>query len=305
MKTLVTGGAGFIGSHLVDKLIDLGNEVVVIDNFFTGRKKNLNKKSKFYNLDIRDKSISSVFKKEKPEVVFHYAAQTSVKRALNFPIQDLEINVLGSLNILEASKVAKVQKFVFISSAAVYGDPKKLPLEETSVQKPISFYGAAKLAVENYLNCYKELNPVILRYSNVYGPRQQGTGEAGVVAIFLENILNNKAPIIFGGKQTRDFLYVSDAVQSAIFALKAKPQTIFNVSTNKETNIISLFKILAEKTNKNITPRYFPLPAGEIKKSRVSSEKIKKELKFSPYYNLDAGLEKTINWFLFSPKKNY
>jgi len=296
-RILVTGGAGFIASHLVDRLIELGNEVVVIDNLSTGKKENLNKGAQLYNLDIRDKSISSVFNKEKPEIVFHYAAQTSVKKALRFPLEDSEINVLGSLNVLEASR--GVKKIIFASSLGVYGNSEDLPLTEESPQNPISPYGAGKLATEKYLNCYPELNPTILRHSNVYGPRQDGTGEAGAVAIFLENLLKKKESTIFGGEQTRDFLYVSDAVEAALKAIEA-PAGIYNVSTDRETSITKLFEILSQGAR----PNYAPLLDGEIKRSRASFQKIKRELGFKPEYDLGRGLKETAEWFMHRPVDN-
>lgn len=289
-KVLVTGGAGFIASHLVDKLIEQGNDVVVIDNLSTGKEGNLNREAKFYNLDIRDKDINLVFEKERPEVVFHYAAQTSVKKALEFPLEDADINVLGSLNILEASK--NVKRFVFASSLAVYGNTEKLPLEEETPTNPISPYGVGKLAIEKYLKLYP-FSSVILRHANVYGPRQDGTGEAGVVAIFLENILNNKEVIIFGGEQTRDFLYVSDAVEAALRAVSGLAGT-YNVSTNRETSIKDLFQLL----NGSVKPEFTDFPKGEIRRSRASYQKIKRDLEFKPEYNLEKGLKKTGNWFI-------
>jgi len=300
MKMLVTGGAGFIGSHLVDRLIKQGHKVVVIDNLSTGKKENLNPKAKFYKVDIRDSQISYIFKKEKPEIVFHYAAQIDVRKSMKNPMEDAEINILGMLNILENCKKAKAKKFIFASSVGVYGEPQKLPLRENHPLNPIAPYPITKLTVEKYLNYYQAqgLDFVSLRYSNIYGPRQISTGEGGVIAIFIDKVLKEERPIIFGdGNQTRDFLYVDDAVEAAIKVLKAPSGSIYNIGTNKEITIKALLKLISSKLNKKIKPILKPLRQGEIIKSRIDFSKIKKELGWQPKYNLEKGLKETLKWY--------
>ena len=311
-KTLITGGAGFIGSHLVDRLIKEGHKVVVIDNLSTGKKGNLNKKAKFYKVDICSPQISQIFKKEKPEIVFHFAAQIDVRKSAGNPIKDAKINILGALNIIQnfisvnppshQRKSAFLKKLIFASSVGVYGEPKALPVKENRPLSPIAPSPITKLAIEKYLNCYQSqgLDFVSLRYANVYGPRQHSKiGEGGIIAIFINKILKNEKPIIFGrGNQTRDFLYVDDAVEAAILALKAPSGSIYKVGTNKEVTITSLLKLILKILNKKINPIYKPLRKGEILKSRIDYSKIKKELDWKPRYNLEKGLEETINWFI-------
>jgi len=297
---LVTGGAGFIGSHLVDKLIKEGHKVVVIDNLSTGKKENLNHKAKFYKVDIQNPKISQIFKKEKPEIVFHYAAQIDAQKSIEDPIEDAKINILGSINFLENCRKSGVKKFIFASSVGIYGEPKTLPLKEDHPLSPISPYSITKLVIEKYLNYYQGqgLDSVSLRYSNIYGPRQISTGEGGVVAIFIDKILNGKRPTIFGnGNQTRDFLYIDDAVFVAIEVLKAPPGSIYNVGTNKEITIRAFLKLLSNILKKKVKPVFQPLRQGEIIKSRIDYSKIKKDFGWQPRYDLDKGLEETVKWF--------
>ena len=300
MKMIVTGGAGFIGGHLIDRLIREGHKVAVVDNLSTGKKENLNPRAKFYKIDIRSPKISQIFKEEKPEIVFHYAAQIDVRKSVENPVEDAEINILGTLNILENCKKYKVKKLIFASSVGVYGEPRALPVKETHPLDPISPYPITKLAIEKYLQYYQvqRLNFVFLRYSNIYGPRQTSTGEGGVIAIFINKILSGKKLIIYGdGNQTRDFLYVDDAVSAAIKALKAPSGSIYNIGTNKEISINNLLKLLSLILNKKIEPIFQPLREGEIINSRVDYSKIKKELDWQPKYELKSGVKKTIKWF--------
>ena len=316
---LVTGGAGFVGSHLVDKLIELGHKVVVLDNLSTGKKENLpacfamqsiagrNKKAKFYKIDILSPKISQIFKKEKPEIVYHFAFQINVRKSVEDPIENANVNILGTLNILENCRKYKVKKFIFASSVGVYGNPKFLPIQENHPLNPISPYSITKLTIEKYLQFYqtKGLDFVSLRFSNIYGPRQRSSGEGGVVAIFIDRILKGKRPIIFGnGNQTRDFLYVADAVEVAIRALKTKAGSIYNVSTNKETKIKDLLKLITKILNKKAKPIFKPFRQGEIIHSRIDYSKIKKELGWQPKYSLKRGLDETIDWFENKPLSN-
>ena len=226
MKILVTGGAGFIGSHVVDELIQKGHKVVVIDDFSSGKKENLNRKAKFYKLDICDPKIAKVFKKEKFDAVFHLAAQISAAHSMTHPLFDAKVNVLGTINLIENAFKYGVKKFIYTSSGGVlYGNAKKLPTPENSSLNPICPYGVSKLTAENYLRYYHKnfnLDFIGLRYGNVYGPRQDGKGEAGVVAIFIENFLAKKPCIVYGdGNQTRDYVYVKDVAKANVMFLKS------------------------------------------------------------------------------------
>jgi len=302
MKCLVTGGAGFIGSHLVDKLIKEGHKVVVIDNLSTGRKENLNPKAKFYKIDICSYRISQIFKKEKPEVVFHYAAQIDVRKSVKDPVEDAKINILGTLNILENCKKYNIRKVIFASTGgAIYGDADIVPTPETYPELPLSPYGIAKLTIEKHLSYYYKvfgLPYVSLRLANVYGPRQNSKGEAGVVAIFCDKMLSKKQPIINGdGKQTRDFVFVDDVVEANISALKKDKVGIFNIGTARETDVNTLFKKLRELTDSKCAKIHGPTLPGEQKRSCLDYSEAKRELGWQPKYSLDEGLRKTVEWF--------
>ncbi|MCM8787748.1 MAG: SDR family oxidoreductase [Candidatus Omnitrophica bacterium] len=301
-KILVTGGAGFIGSHLVDKLIKDNYKVVVIDNLSTGKKENLNSKAKFYKIDIQSQKISQVFKKEKPEIVFHYAAQIDVRKSVENPIKDAKINILGTLNILENCKKYKVQKFIFASTGgAIYGDADIIPTPEDYPEFPLSPYGIEKLIVDKYLNYYYQvfgLPFVSLRLANVYGPRQNSKGEAGVIAIFCDKMLSSSQPIINGnGKQTRDFIYVDDVVEASILAMKSKKVGIYNIGTAKETNINEIFGKIKKLTKANCKKIYGPIKEGEQKRSCLDFKRAQKELGWTPKISLAEGLRKTVGWF--------
>jgi UDP-glucose 4-epimerase len=303
MKTiLVTGGAGFIGSHLVDKLIDSGYEVAVIDNLSTGSKLNLNKKAKFYKSDIQDKKVSDIFAKEKPDAVFHYAAQISVRESVSNPLEDAKTNILGSLNIFENCKKYKVKKVIFSSSGgSIYGDTDVFPTDETAKEAPLSPYAVAKLSVEKYLYFYYKsfgLDFVALRLANIYGPRQNSKGEAGVIAIFSGKMIAGEKIYINGsGKQTRDFVFVEDVAEAGKMALEKDKMGVFNLGTGQETDINTLFKKIRKILNSDCEEAHGPAQAGESKRSCLDSSKIKKVLGWSPKYNLDEGLKITADWF--------
>ncbi|MCK4454180.1 NAD-dependent epimerase/dehydratase family protein [Candidatus Parcubacteria bacterium] len=310
MKILVTGGAGFIGSHLVDRLIKENHKVVVIDNLSTGTKKNLNPKAKFYKLDIRSPKISDVFKKEKPETVFHLAAQIDLRKSVEDPIEDAKINILGSLNIIQnfirvlspnrSHRFAS--KIIFASTGgAIYGDADIIPTPETYPEMPVSPYGIEKLVFDKYLNYYYKvfgLSYVSLRLSNVYGPRQNSKGEAGVIAIFCDKMLNSKETTINGdGKQTRDFVYINDVVEANILALKKNKIGVFNIGTANETSINTIFRKIRKLADLNCKEIHIPEKPGEQKRSCLDFKKAKKELGCQPKYNLDRGLKETVEWF--------
>jgi len=301
-KILVTGGAGFIGSHLVDRLIKEGHQVAVIDNLSTGKKENLNPKAKFYKIDICSPQISQIFKKEKPEIVFHFAAQIDLRKSVEDPLKDAEINILGSLNILENCRKFKIKKFIFASTGgAIYGDTEIVPTPEDYPEFPLSPYGIEKLTIDKYLNYYHEvfgLPYVSLRLANVYGPRQNSKGEAGVVAIFCDKMLSGGQPVINGtGIQTRDFVFVDDVIEANVLAMKSKKSGVFNVGTAKETDINTIFRKLKKLTGASCRKIHGPEKAGEQKRSCLNYSKAKKELKWQPKYDLDEGLKQTVNWF--------
>ena len=306
MKILITGGAGFIGSNIADRLIKDKHKVIVVDNLFTGKKENVSKKAKFYKCDVRSKEITDIFKKEKPEIVIHNAAQISVRVSVDDPVADADINIEGSLNVLEACKKYNVKKVIFASSGGtVYGEQKYYPADEKHPLSPISPYGVAKLSVEKYLHYYSYstgLKYVALRYANVYGPRQDPYGEAGVVAIFSEKMLSNQNPIINGdGEQTRDYVFVGDVVEANVMAIKGEFTGGLNIGTGKETSVVDLFNILKKISgNKNIEEVHGPSKEGEQKRSSLSNGKARTFLGWEPKISIEEGLKLTYDWF----KKN-
>lgn len=302
-KILVTGGAGFIGSHIVDLLISKGHNVAIIDNLSSGKLGNINPKAKFYHEDLSDYSrIEEIFEKEAPEIVYHLAAQISIKKSIENPIEDAEINILNTLNILNLCVKHRIKQFIFSSTGgAIYGDTKEIPTLETHSTNPISPYGCAKLAVEKYLNFYNKvygLKFTILRYSNVYGPKQNSDGEAGVISIFLNQMFQNQKSTIFGGIQTRDFVYVEDVAKANLLVLNDSKSETYNISTGKETDIIAIFEKLNKYFNSKISPEYKEMKRGEQLQSCLSYDKIKNELGWHPLTSLDEGLDKTYCWFL-------
>ena len=307
MRILITGGAGFIGSHLADRLIKNGDKVILIDNLSTGKKENINPKAKFYKIDIQSPKISNILKKEKPEILFHLAAQIDVRKSVEDPIKDAKINILGSLNVIknfyqESLKNTKKPKIIFSSTGgAIYGDAKIIPTPETYPEFPLSPYGICKLTIEKYLNYYwKVFNIpyVALRYANVYGPRQNSKGESGVVSIFIDKLFSGENPIINGsGKQTRDFVFIEDIIEANILAMKKNKVGVYNIGTGKETDINTIFQKLKKITNSNLKAVHCLEKKGEQKRSCLDYKKAQKELSWKPKYNLDEGLIKTVEWF--------
>lgn len=305
MKILVTGGAGFIGSHLVDELIARKHKVVIVDDLSTGKQENLHKLAKFYKTNIVDSQLADIFKKEKIEAVMHLAAQMNVRKSIAEPMFDATSNILGSINLFENCVKFKIKKVVFISTGgAIYGDGVKIPTPENALQAPISPYGIAKLSIEKYLHYYHNqygLNYTVLRLANIYGPRQNYKGEAGVVAVFANQILQGQPLFINGaGKQTRDFVFVKDVVKAGIKALSSRKIDIYNVGTSKETDINTLAQKLIAVSGYKIKIQYKPGIKGEQMRSCLSYNKIKKELDWQPSYNLEKGLKET--WGYFSDK---
>ncbi|MBM7853704.1 UDP-glucose 4-epimerase [Desulfohalotomaculum tongense] len=302
MKVLVTGGAGFIGSHIVDELVCKGYEAVIVDNLSTGKKENINPKAKFYEQNIVDSSLIRVFTKEKPDYVIHQAAQVDVQASIKDPIFDAKVNILGFLNVLECCVKSNVKKIVCASSAAVYGKPKYLPIDENHPLNPESGYGLTKSVMSRYLGIYHQLyglNYTVLRYSNVYGPRQDAGGEGGVVAIFINKLLSNKDLFIFGnGEQTRDFIFVKDAAHANIMALEKGDNAVLNISSKTQISIQGLFERIKYLTKKEKEPIYTESRKGDILHSCLDNTNAKKILHWEPVWSLDDGLRDTINYYI-------
>ena len=302
MKVLVTGGAGFIGSHLVDRLVQEGNEVVVIDNLSTGKRKQVSKKAQFYKMDIQSKRVERVFRKERPSVMVHLAAQMNVRLSTEDPLFDAEVNILGTLNLLENAVKHGVRKVSFASSGgAVYGEQEVFPAPESHRTDPMSPYGISKLAGEKYLAYYSNtagLRHVALRFGNVYGPRQEPEGEAGVIAIFSKIMLEGGQPIINGtGKQTRDFVYVDDVVEAIMTTIGEDVQGIYNVGTGKESTVNECYGIIKELTNSSCKDLYGAAKKGEQFRSVVDVTKLKENFGWEPQVSLADGLKQTVEFF--------
>ena len=303
MKVLVTGGAGFIGSNLADELVLRGHDVSIVDNLSTGKMENVNGQAKFHKADLRDADqLESVFESEKPEAVFHLAAQINVRSSIKDPIYDASVNVLGSINLLECCRKHGVKKVIYSSSGgAVYGEPKNLPVDETHRIRPMCQYGASKYAVEKYLEVYKSvygLDSIVLRYGNVYGPRQDPAGEAGVIAIFIDRMISGQEIIINDdGDQTRDFVYVGDVVAANVLALEKDPEEReFNVGNGKPTSVNGIVRSLEKALSVNANPRHMPAISGEVRHIYSDTSRARKSLGFEPAVGLDEGLKRTVEW---------
>lgn len=307
VKILVTGGAGFIGSNAADRFIQEGHQVTIIDNLSTGVESNINKKAKFYKVDIRSAVIDKIFEKTKPDVLCHHAAQIDVRKSTADPIFDAEVNIIGSLNLLNACIKHKVKKVIFASTGgAIYGEQDYFPADENHPANPLSPYGVAKLTMEKYLHFYREtygIDFVSLRYANVYGPRQNPFGEAGVVAIFTERLLAGKETVINGdGTQTRDFVFVEDVVESNLLALNYPKSDIFNIGTSIETDINSIFRLLKKTTGSKQKEIHAPPKPGEQQRSVLDFSKAERLLKWRPNYSLEEGIAKTVEYFQIMKK---
>ncbi|MBS7015387.1 MAG: NAD-dependent epimerase/dehydratase family protein [Veillonella sp.] len=301
MRITVTGGAGFIGSHLVDRLIEDGHTVQVIDNLYTGNKEFVHSKAQFVELDIRDPNLYSVLEEFRPDYIFHEAAQTEVSTSMSDPMLDCDINLMGLINLLNAAVKLDVKKFLMPSSAAVYGNLDTLPLNEEMLGNPSSFYGLTKLTTEHYLRIYHEafgLPYICYRYSNVFGPRQGNGGEGGVISIFAKAIVQGSPIIIYGdGKQTRDFIYVDDVVEANILGIQHQVTGIYNVSTGISSSINLLVDEFRNISGKDIEVVYDKPRLGDIRDSVLATDKSEKELFFTVKYNLHDGLIKTYEYF--------
>ena len=302
MNIAVTGGAGFIGSHIVDHYIEAGHNVVIIDDMSSGVKANINPKATFHKIGIGDKKIAQLLKDEKIEVLNHHAAQISVRVSVDDPKLDAQVNIVDALNLYEAARAASVRRIIFASSGgAIYGEQDYFPADEKHSKRPLSPYGVAKLANEKYLGYYKSvygIENVIYRYTNVYGPRQNPHGEAGVVAIFTTKMLKGEQPVINGdGTQTRDYLYVNDLARANVLALGENARGIYNVGTGMEYSVNTLFQLLQMKIGKPFKRVHAPAKAGEQKRSVCTPSKMKNLLQWQPEVSFEEGLSRTVDWF--------
>lgn len=300
---LVTGGAGFIGSHVADAFLSRGWGVSVVDNLATGRRRNVPRDCAFHEVDIRDRdALAAVFAEVKPQVVCHHAAQTSVRISTRDPAADLLVNVLGTVNLLELSRDHGVELFVFASTGgAIYGDGVAIPTPEVTDCRPTSPYGVAKLCAEHYITYAEstyDLAALRLRYANVYGPRQDPHGEAGVVAIFSRRMLSGGEPVINGdGRQTRDYVYVGDVVEANVRGVEKRLSGAFNVATGRETDVVELFDTLSSLTKFTGERRHGPAQPGEQARSCLDTSLLNKALDWAPATELAHGLTATVAWF--------
>jgi UDP-glucose 4-epimerase len=302
LKVLVTGGAGFIGSHLVDALVQRGDEVLVVDDLSTGDERNLNPKSRFHKLDIRDAATADLVRAERPHAISHHAAQMSVSRSVADPVFDADVNVMGSLNLARGA-VDAGSRLVFASTGgALYGDAAVLPTPETSPAWPVSPYGISKLAFEHYLYGFRRqygLSYSTLRYANVYGLRQNPHGEAGVVAIFCEGLMGKRPFKIHGeGTDTRDYVYVSDVVGANLLALDSDVCEHFNVGTGRQADTNTIFRLVAERMGKPVEVEHGPPRPGDLRASALDSSLIRRVLGWEPGVELEDGIAQTVAWFL-------
>ncbi len=305
MKILITGGAGFIGSHVADAYINAGHEVVIVDNLSTGKRENISPKAKFYEMDILSPDLKVLIQKERPDVINHHAAHIDVRRSVTDPEHDLKINVLGIIHLMGSCAGLKLKKVIFASSGgAIYGEQNSYPARESHTLDPLSPYGINKLAGEKYLSYYSRLmgfGLTCLRYANIYGPRQNALGEAGVIAIFAHQLLSGQTPVINGqGNQTRDYVYVGDVVKANVLALGSNADGVFNVGTGIETNVNRIYSDIASLLKMAGPAKIGPSKDGEQMRSSLSSEALKKECGYAPDTPLSEGLRITMDWFVAS-----
>ena len=304
MRILVTGGAGFIGSHIVDAFVAAGHDTAVVDNFWQhggGRRANLNPKTKLYEVDIRDAGLESAFAEFKPDTVSHHAAQHSVAISTADPQYDADVNVKGLLNVLQLSVKHGTNKVTFASSAATYGTPQRLPIDEAHPQSPESPYGITKMIAEHYLryfNAAHGLRFTALRYGNVFGPRQDPNGEAGVIAIFAGRILAGQSiRVDWDGEQQKDFVYVGDVARAGVMALQRGDGETVNIGTGVGTSVNALHRAIASEVGRDVEIVHAPKRAGDVRTCVFAVEKAKRVLGWSPETTLEAGIKKTVDYF--------
>ena len=302
MKIMVTGGAGFIGSHIVNEYINAGHDVVIIDDLSSGEMRFVNPKARFYELNIHSSDVKIILEKEKISAINHHAAQISVSESVSDPLFDANSNIIGTLQLLQNAVSLELDKFIFASTGgAMYGEQKTFPASEDHPCQPVSPYAISKLCAETYINYFgmeHGLNTTVLRYGNVYGPHQNPHGEAGVVAIFCQRLMEGLPPVIYGdGEQTRDFISVRDVTQANIVALDSKCKGTFNVGTGKETSVNFLTKKLLKVSGVTTSAKYSTPKKGEQRRSSIDSEKLLKNFGWKPCISLEEGLLETINYF--------
>ncbi len=303
MKILVTGGAGFIGSHVADALSEHGHAVHVLDDLSSGTREQVPAQAVFHQMDIRAEAVAVLFEAERFDVLVHHAAQMDVRRSVADPPFDADVNVVGFLNLMEAGRRNGLKKVIFASTGgAIYGEPDYVPQDEAHALRPISPYGITKLTTERYLYYYEQqygIRYVVLRYANVYGPRQNPHGEAGVVAIFAQRLLEGRQPIINGdGLQTRDYTYVSDVVQANRAALAYEgPSDVFNIGTAREADVNTLFRVLRDRIDPACEERHGEAKPGEQRRSVLDYGNAQRRLGWSPQVRLEDGLRQTVDWF--------
>jgi UDP-glucose 4-epimerase len=302
LKILVTGGAGFIASHLVDALVDRGDDVLVVDDLSTGDRRNLNPEARFFELDIRDPATAELIRGERPQAISHHAAQMSVSRSVTEPVFDADVNLMGSLNVALAA-IESGSRVVFSSTGgALYGDAAVIPTPETAPAWPVSPYGISKLSFEHYLFGFRRtrgLSYTALRYANVYGPRQNPHGEAGVVAIFCEGLLGERPFRIHGsGTDTRDYVYVDDVVRANLLALDSDVNDHYNVGTGRQADTNTIYRLVAERMGKPLEVEHGPERPGDLRASALDATTIARELGWKPEVSLEEGIGRTVDWFL-------
>jgi len=302
VKILVTGGAGFIGSHVVDAYLEAGHEVVVVDNMASGNRANLNPRATFYEVDIRSPQLLDVMERERPEVVNHHAAHIDVRRSVADPLYDASVNIEGSIALLEACRKTGVRKVIYISSGgAMYGEPEYLPCDENHPVRPLSPYGASKHTVEHYVFMYRQnfgIDYTVLRYPNVYGPRQDPFGEAGVIAIFTERMLKGEPVTINGsGEQERDFIYVGDCVSANLLCLEAGGGREYNLGWGVGVTVNEVYRRLKEATGYRLDANYGPAKTGETFRIYLDTTRARQELGWTPRVGMEEGIARTVQFF--------
>jgi len=302
MRVLVTGGAGFIASNITDALIAAGHSVAIVDDLSTGKRENLNPHAVFHHLDIRDERVGDIFRSFKPEAVVHHAAQMDVRRSVREPVYDADVNIGGSIKLMEWSREVGTRRFLYAGTGgAFYGNPSYMPVREDHPINPISHYGVSKHTVEHYLFLYQELyglNYTAFRYPNVYGPRQDPHGEAGVTAIFTEKMLTGVRPRIFGdGEDTRDYVFIDDIVKANLLALESDKSLAINLGWGEEISVNRIYRELAELTSYGEPPEYAPARPGEIGRICLDATKAKAELGWQPTITFHEGLVRLVAYW--------
>ncbi len=302
LNIIVSGGAGFIGSHITDALIERGHKVYILDDLSSGNERNINSKANLEIADIRSEQAAKLVERIKPQVIYHLAAQLDVRKSVYDPSFDAKINICGALNLLEAGRKSGLKQVIFSSSGgAIYGDQECYPADETHSEWPLSPYGITKLSLEKYLFYYYKqygIDAACLRYANVYGPRQNALGEGGVIAVFSSKLLKNIAPAIYGdGENTRDFVYVKDVVDVNLAVLQKQGYHIYNVGTGIEATVNRIYQILCDITGSKLAPKYEAPRPGEVRRSSLSAKKIEKELGVSSSTPIEIGFKETVDWF--------